>query len=153
VRISKDIFRSLLATLMLGACALTISINAQTMADQSTVTATKPTTTIVLPREGVGTSVAGDTDLYCAGYIQYVPAPINPEIVGGEEGQEQRSYTSGDYVYINAGSQQGVKVGDEFSIVRPRGQLTSKFTVKKGWLGVFMQELGNLRVVNVKDRV
>jgi hypothetical protein len=97
--------------------------------------------------------VAGHTDLYCAGFIQYVPAPINPEIVGSEQEQEQHAYVEGDYVFINAGSQQGINVGQEFAIVRPRGQMTSKFTTKRGWLGVYMQELGQLRVVTVKDRV
>jgi hypothetical protein len=97
--------------------------------------------------------VAGHTDLYCAGFIQYAPAPLSPEIVGSEQEQEQRTYAEGDYVFINAGSQQGIQNGQEFAIVRPRGQMTSRFTTKKGWLGVYMQELGRLRVVNVKDRV
>jgi hypothetical protein len=82
-----------------------------------------------------------------------VPAPINPEIVGGEQEQEQREYAEGDYVFINAGSQQGVRVGEEFAIVRPRGRMSSRFTTKKGWLGVYMQELGRLRVMTVRERV
>jgi hypothetical protein len=108
---------------------------------------------MILPQANEAAAVAGRSDTYCAGYIQYVPAPINPEIVGGEQEQEQRVYVEGDYVFINAGAQQGIKVGQEFSIVRPRGQLTSPFTKKKGWLGVYMLELGQLRVTNVKDRV
>jgi hypothetical protein len=107
----------------------------------------------MLPQEKVAASVAGRTDLYCAGFIQYAPAPVNPEIVGSEQEQEQRTYTEGDFVFINAGAQQGIQVGQEFAIVRPRGQMTSKFTTKKGWLGVYMQELGQLRVTSVKERV
>ncbi|HEX8922583.1 MAG TPA: hypothetical protein VF766_14005, partial [Pyrinomonadaceae bacterium] len=57
------------------------------------------------------------------------------------------------YIFINAGADQGVRVGQEFAIVRPRGQMSSKFTTKKGWLGVYMRELGRLRVLTVKDRV
>jgi hypothetical protein len=75
------------------------------------------------------------------------------EVVGGEQEQEQRTYTEGDYVFINAGSQQNIRVGQEFSIVRPRGELLSDFTKKKGWLGVYVQEVGQLRVTEVKDRV
>jgi hypothetical protein len=104
-------------------------------------------------QEKAASTVAGRTDLYCAGYMQYAPAPVSPEIVGGEEEQEQRVYAEGDVVYINAGSDQGVRVGQEYQVVRPRGQMTSKFTTKKGWLGVYMQELGQLRVTNVKERV
>jgi len=150
VRISKVILRSLPALLMFCACALTSVINAQT--SQSASPAPKPTPTVLLPQEKTDAKVAGETDLYCAGFIQYAPAPLNPEIVGGEQEQEKRSYAQGDYVFINAGSQQGIKVGQDFAIVRPRGQLTSKLTTKKGWLGVYMQELGNLRVLDVKDR-
>jgi hypothetical protein len=115
--------------------------------------APQPTPSVILPQEKSAAPVVGRSDLYCAGFIQYVPAPINPEIVGGEQEQEQRAYTEGDVVFINAGAQQGITVGQEFAIVRPRGQLTSKFTTKKGWLGVYMQELGQLRVTNVKERV
>jgi hypothetical protein len=80
------------------------------------------------------------------------PTPAR-QIVGSEQEQEQRVYSEGDYVYINAGAQQGVKVGQTFSVVRPRGKLSSKFTRKKGYLGVYVRELGQLRVIDVKERV
>lgn len=151
MRISHVLSRSLSALLLLALVALTQAANAQTTGDQTP--APLPTPTVFLPEEKASPLVAGRTDLYCAGFIQYVPAPINPEIVGSEQEQEQRVFAEGDYVFINAGSQQGVRVGEEFAIVRPRGRMSSRFTSKKGWLGVYMQELGRLRVVNVKDRV
>jgi hypothetical protein len=153
VRISHVLSRSLAALLLLCAFALTHAASAQTTENQSSAPAPKPTPTVILPQEKSANAVAGHSDLYCAGFIQYAPAPINPEIVGGEQEQEQRTYAEGDYVFINAGSQQGIHVGQEFAIVRPRGQMTSKFTTKRGWLGVYMQEMGRLQVVNVKDRV
>jgi hypothetical protein len=153
VRISQALHRSLAALFLLCACALTFATSAQTVNDQSATPLPKPTPTVLLPQEKAAPTVAGRTDLYCAGFIQYAPAPINPEIVGGEQEQEQRVYVEGDYVFINAGAEQGVRVGQEFAIVRPRGQMSSKFTSKKGWLGVYMRELGQLRVLNVKDRV
>ena len=152
MRISHVLSRSLAALLLLCGGAY-CAANAQTANEQSAAPLPKPTPTVFLPQEKVAPVVAGRTDLYCAGFIQYVPAPINPEIVGGEQEQEQRVFVEGDYVFINAGSQQGVRVGEEFAIVRPRGQMSSRFTTKKGWLGVYMQELGRLRVMNVKDRV
>jgi hypothetical protein len=151
VRISHILSRSLAALLLV--CAGTLA-SAQTANDQTpTPPAPQPISRVVMPQEKSAMPVAGWTNLYCAGFVQYAPAPINPEIVGGEEEQEQRAFLEGDYVFINAGSQQGIKVGQEFAIVRPRGQVTSKFTVKKGWLGVYMQELGRLRVTNVKERI
>lgn len=153
MRISHLLSKSLALLSLLCACALANAVSAQTTGNQSSAAAPQPTPTVILPEEKTAVAVAGHTDLYCAGFIQYAPAPINPEIVGGEQEQEQRTYAEGDYVFINAGSQQGTQVGQEFAIVRPRGQMTSKFTRKKGWLGVYMQELGRLRVVSVKDRV
>jgi hypothetical protein len=153
VRISHVLSRSLAALLLLCAGALTNATKAQTVNAQTAAPQPTPTPTVFLPQERAASTVAGRTDLYCAGFIQYAPAPINPEIVGGEQEQEQRVYAEGDVVFINAGAQQGVRVGDEFAIVRPRGQMSSKFTTKKGWLGVYMQELGRLRVQTVKDRV
>jgi hypothetical protein len=153
VRISQILSRSLAALLLLGVCALTNTASAQTANSETSAPLPQATPSVMMPQEKAPSTVAGRTDLYCAGFVQYVPAPINPEIVGGEEEQERRTYTEGDVVFINAGSQQGINVGQEFAIVRPRGQLTSKFTTKKGWLGVYMQELGQLRVTIVKERI
>lgn len=96
---------------------------------------------------------AQEAELICAGYIEYAPNYSGLEVVGGEEEQEKRNYFAGDVVYINAGSRQGVTVGQEFQVVRPRGQFTSKLTRKKGWLGVFTQEIARLRVTVVKEQV
>lgn len=153
MRISNVLSRSLAALLLLCVCALTNAASAQTANDQTSAPVPQATPTVVLPQEKAATPVAARTDLYCAGFIQYAPAPLNPEIVGGEQEQEQRIYSEGDYVFINAGAQQGIRVGQEFSIVRPRGQFSSKFTTKKGWLGVYMRELGQLRVMTVKEHV
>jgi hypothetical protein len=154
VRISHFLYRSLAALLLLGVCALASPTSAQTSDNQASAAPTpQPTPMLVMPQGKAAGAVAGRTDTYCAGYIQYAPAPINPEIVGGEQEQEQRTYVEGDFVFINAGAEQGITVGQEFSIVRPRGQLTTPFTKKKGWLGVYMQELGQLRVTKVKERV
>jgi hypothetical protein len=152
VHISHVHSRSLAALFFLCACSLISAASAQTINNVSSAPVPQQTPTVMRPQEQSAAPVAGRTDLYCAGFVQYAPAPINPEIVGGEQEQERRDYSEGNYVYINAGSQQGVQVGQEFAIVRPRGQVTSKFTMKKGWLGVYMQELGQLRVINVKDR-
>lgn len=153
MRISPALFRSLAVTFFLCASALITGAHAQTVNNVSAMPVPQPTPVVTVLQATGPAAVAGRSDLYCAGYIQYTPAPINPEIVGGEEEQERRTYSAGDYVYINAGSQQGIHAGEEFAIVRPHGQMTSKFAAKKGWLGVYMQELGQLRVVSVKERV
>jgi hypothetical protein len=92
-------------------------------------------------------------ELYCAGFIEYAHSQSKFEIVGGYNEQEQRVYAEGDYVFINAGAQQNLRVGQELTVVRPRGQFKSELSKKKGWLGTYVQEVGRLRVTEVKDRV
>jgi hypothetical protein len=75
------------------------------------------------------------------------------QVVGGEQEQDRHYYGQGDYIYVDGGAQQGVRVGQEFAVFRPRGQFSSKWSRKKGKLGVYVEELGQLRVVRVKDRV
>jgi len=97
--------------------------------------------------------VTNGTDLYCAGFIQYAPSPNQLKVVGGEQEQEQRVYSQGDYVYINAGSARGMRVGQEYTVVRPRGEFTTKLTKKKGYLGVYTEEVARLRVTDVREQV
>jgi hypothetical protein len=154
VRIRNPLYKGFAAALLFLACALANPASAQeTGKEPASPPEQQSKPSLVLPADRAPATAAGNADLYCAGFIQYAPAAITPEIVGGEEEQEQRVYSNGDYVFINAGAEQGIRVGQEFSIVRPRGQMTSKFTRKKGWLGVYVQELGQLRVTNVKERV
>ncbi|HEX8180815.1 MAG TPA: hypothetical protein VF525_14795 [Pyrinomonadaceae bacterium] len=95
-------------------------------------------------------TIAQEAELYCGGFIEYAPASNYLQVVGGEQEQEQNTYGEGDLVFINAGANQGIREGAEYMAVRPRGQFTSKWTKKKGWLGVYTQEIGRMRVVRVK---
>ncbi len=155
MRISHLVHQSFMTLLLLFSCGLLLSASAQTPNNSSSDGAQqqRPKPTVVMPEEKAPAAAAGRNELYCAGFIQYAPAPNDLQIVGGEQEQEQRVYGEGDYVFINAGSQQGVHVGQEFSVIRPRGQFRTKLSKKKGWLGVYTQELGQLRVTEVKDRV
>jgi len=96
---------------------------------------------------------AGESELYCAGFIEYAPSPNYLEVVGGEQEQEQRTYAEGDLVFINAGSQHGMRLGNEYVVIRPRGQFKSVLSKKDGWLGVYTQEVARLRVTEVKENV
>ncbi len=97
-------------------------------------------------------TLAGRSLLYCAGQIRYERFPAVPQIVGAEQEQEQRTFSSGDIVYLNAGSQQGIREGQEFMIVRPRGEPKGVHKQKSGFLGVFVQEVGQLQVIEAFER-
>lgn len=152
MRTYKIVKRSLTLSLLLFACAFLNGVSAQTSNDMNE-SQQKPRPTVTLPQERAPMRVAGQASLLCGGMI---PVDVNAnafEIVGGEEEQSQREFTEGDYVYLNAGSQQGLRAGQEFSVIRPRGKFYTRLTQKKGALGVFTQELGQLRVVSVKANV
>lgn len=113
---------------------------------------------LVLPEKRV--DVVGATNLYCAGYIQKAPistakrdsSSTANEIIGSYNEQDGWQYGQNKFMYINAGADKGVRPGDLFSVIRPRGEVKSHWT-KKGDLGVYVQELGLLEVVQVKGNV
>lgn len=120
-----------------------------------------PTTTTARPQMPMLPDVAPSTppdaarnsELSCGGFIEVSPQTPRFEIVGGEEEQEQNVYSRGDTIFINAGSADGAAVGQEFAVVRPRGQFKTNLSRKRGFLGVYTQEVGWVRITQVKERV
>jgi hypothetical protein len=106
---------------------------------------------LILPNANQQQRVADKSRLYCAGYIRYQRLPEMPEIVGALEEQEQRRYSDGDVVYINAGSQQGIREGQNFQIIRPRGDVKGTLKEKRGFIGTYIQEVGQLQVFKVRE--
>ncbi len=109
--------------------------------------------TLIAPEERGPASVARASETACGGFIEQTPQAAAGQIVGAEQEKERAVFSEGEMVFIDAGAQSGVRVGQEFTVVRPRGQFRSKFSRKAGSLGVYTQEVGRLRVVRVRDRV
>ncbi len=97
-------------------------------------------------------TVAARNNLYCAGYVQSSPIETANKLVGAVEEQEQFIYAENDVVYVNMGSNKGVRVGDIMAVVRPRGKVDTRWT-KKNDLGFYVQEVGALEVIRVKNEV
>jgi hypothetical protein len=108
--------------------------------------------TVVAPGTRAILNVAAGNNVYCAGYVQSSPIDTSRKIVGAVNEQEQFLYSQNNVVYINAGSNRGVNVGDMLSVVRPRGQVKTRWT-RKGDLGFYVQEVGALEVIRVKNEV
>src|SRR5262249_29581048 len=53
---------------------------------------------------------------------------------------------------LNGGADKGSKVGDFYSVIRPRGSISSRWS-HKGKLGIYVEELGVVEVVSVKPEV
>ena len=107
---------------------------------------------LVVPTTNQQQRIADRTRLYCAGYIRHQTLPHMPEIVGALEEHEQRRYSDGEIVYINAGSQQGIQEGQKFQIIRPRGAVKRVHREKNGFLGTYIQEIGQLQVFKVREK-
>jgi hypothetical protein len=91
-------------------------------------------------------------DIYCSGVITNESVPRDNYLITGEGSNVQNTFWEGQYVYINKGANQGVKVGDEFSVIRriedPTDVQWSKwqFSIMKK-LGTVWADEGRLRVV------
>ncbi len=96
--------------------------------------------------------VAGQNNLYCAGFIQHGAMSTGNKIIGGQDEADKYNYSQNDFLYINMGLDKGVKVGDIFAVVRPRGAVKSKWS-KKSDIGFYVQEVGALEVIDVKQTV
>lgn len=109
--------------------------------------------TMVQPAmQGQSLPIASGNNLYCAGYVQTSAINTSNRLVGAVDEQDGWNYAQDDYVYLNMGASKGVQVGDMFSVVRPKGQVDTKWT-SKGHLGFYVQEVGAVQIVRVKQDV
>jgi hypothetical protein len=91
-------------------------------------------------------------DIYCSGIVSTEGVPRDTYVITGEGSNYKITFQEGSYVYINKGSSQGAKVGDEFSVIRavkdPNEFEWSKWQsgiLKK--MGTVWEDEGRLRVV------
>ena len=99
-----------------------------------------------------------DAAMYCSGTITTDAIPQDSYIISGEQSVDKVAFVANQLVYINRGSGQGVKVGDEFLVVRPvkeelkevwfKGQVELMRAMGQAWA-----DLGRLKVVHVGDKV
>jgi hypothetical protein len=82
------------------------------------------------------------TAVYCSGFVTDEKVPAEVRLISGEESSDKIVFVSGDYVYINRGSAQGVRVGDRFSILRPDQDPTEVPWFK--WQGKLLKAMGTL---------
>lgn len=96
--------------------------------------------------------------MYCSGEIKTERVPQDSYIISGEKSLMKVVFSAPDLIYINRGSAQGLKVGDEFRVVRPikdlvyqewfRGQTDLLRAMGQAWA-----DLGRIRVTNVGAKV
>ena len=65
-----------------------------------------------------GPKTPNPNDIYCSGMVTREAVPADTYVISGEESAYKITFGDGDYVFINKGSSNGVKVGDEFQVMR-----------------------------------
>lgn len=111
------------------------------------------------PAENANAPAAGPTGqvsytkVYCSGFVKDAKVPDDARLVSGEQISYKVIFSQGERVYLNQGSDKGVRVGDRFVVVRAtqdpstewfRGQ----FKLTKA-MGILYEDLGQVKVVSV----
>ena len=97
--------------------------------------------------------------LYCSGMVTSDRVPTDTYVISGEESYFRITYYDGKLVFINKGSSQGVKVGDQFDVIRanPIDYLQREWFRDQAKLlkamGTTYEDQGRIRVVNVQPNV
>jgi hypothetical protein len=97
-------------------------------------------------------------ELYCSGTITKQSVPTDTYLITGEESEYNISFQEGNYVYINKGTAQGAKVGDEFQVVRIEDNwMGISWFRGQYWLlremGAMWEDKGRLRIVVAQPNV
>ncbi len=93
-------------------------------------------------------------DLYCSGMVTSKPVPYDSYVISGENSRYKNTFMPGDYVFINQGAEHGVKIGDQFEVIRPEQDMTDitwfKYqSILSRAMGTTYADIGRLRVVHV----
>jgi hypothetical protein len=93
-------------------------------------------------------------DLYCSGVITDKPVPNDIYVISGEDSRYRTTFQQGEFVFINRGAEQGVKVGDQFDVVRQRSDMMATAWFKyqpmlSRAMGTRYADIGRLRVIHV----
>jgi hypothetical protein len=98
-----------------------------------------------------------EADVYCSGVATDQAVSTDTYLISGENANFRSVFVQGDNVYINRGAAQGVKVGDEFEVVRPVKDLERNKWFK--WqpqlfqaMGTMYADIGRVHVVNVEAK-
>jgi hypothetical protein len=89
------------------------------------------------------------TTLQCAPQILASRDDEGLKVVGSEQGRDHIAYSTRDILYLNKGSNAGLKPGDVFSVHRVRGSV--KHPTKGGSVGTLVNTKGWLRVILVQE--
>jgi hypothetical protein len=117
---------------------------------------------LILSLSGIAASAQNaqpfPNNVYCSGTVTSEAVPRETYVVSGEQSESQNVFNQGQFVFISKGSSQGVKVGDEFSVIRPVEDPTKVEWTK--WqnsilhkMGTVWEDEGRVKVVDARPDV
>jgi hypothetical protein len=109
------------------------------------------------PAAGASTLQPGYSTVYCSGFIKDTKLPGDLYVVSGEQAGYRIIFSQRENVYINRGTDSGVRVGDRFMVVRQvedenRVDWFHGQTKIQNAMGVLYADIGQLRVVSVQPK-
>jgi hypothetical protein len=113
-----------------------------------TAPATPPAVTTLQP---------GYSTVYCSGFVKDTKLPEDIRVVSGEQPGYKILWAQRENVYINRGSDNGVRIGDRFLVVRQTEDadriewFKGQNKVEKA-MGLWYSDVGQLRVVSVEPK-
>lgn len=98
-----------------------------------------------------------EVDLYCSGLVTDQAVAKDTYLISGEDSAYKNTFIPGDTVYINRGADQGVKIGDEYEVIRPvQDAMDSKWFKYQPALykamGTTYADIGRLRITRVQPK-
>lgn len=107
---------------------------------------------------GQGVTKPSTDDVYCSGTMTGEAIPRDVFVISGEQSSPTTVFGQNDYVYINKGADDGVKIGDLFQVMRPMKDLTKNpwFTSQPSLakaMGLHWVDVGKIKVVALTPKV
>jgi len=103
-------------------------------------------------------NAATEADVACAGMVTNEQIPYDLYVISGQEADPQTIYSQRQYVYLNKGSADGMKVGDEYMVMRPTYDFLHVQTYGdehrlSNAAGTMWRDVGRVRVAVVQPKV
>jgi hypothetical protein len=95
--------------------------------------------------------IGAEADVYCSGYLGDPDERPAGRIVAAEKEKNQTLFMTGDVMYLDIGSADGVQAGMEFTIARPE-RLVNRWGSVRDVVGRIYLTPGRLRVICAQER-
>jgi len=141
--------RAIAAGISLGMVLVGASARSQNSAQNPPVSSTQAVPTATSPDYSA---------IYCSNFVSSENIADDLRLISGEQSNSKIIFSTRDLVYVSKGANQGVHVGDRFSVIRrtsdPVGVQWFKWQTKlMKAMGTVYQDAGQLKVVHVQPDV